>query len=168
MSRIVLVDEDDNEIGHKERSEKLKTPGIYRIAALWLTNSHGDVLLAKRSTKKENESGLWGPAAAGTVEEGETYESNIIKEAEEEIGLSGVEFQKAWKKPYGPHRRYFVQFFTATTDKKLSDFQLQAEEVEQVKWFTKEDLIFAVQQHPEDFVGAIPDCIERFLLLHAN
>lgn len=108
-SKIIIVDENDTIIGHKNR-DSMEDGDMYRVSALWIQNSKGDILLAQRSFDKRNDPGKWGPAVAGTVEEGETYESNIIKEAEEEIGLKNSHFDKAFYriaanfviKPYHP------------------------------------------------------------------
>ena len=81
-SLITIVNEEDEIIGHKDRTSLDHETDIYRVAALWLTNSTGEVLIAQRALSKESSPGKWGPAAAGTVEEGETYESNIVKEVE--------------------------------------------------------------------------------------
>lgn len=80
--RIPIVNEQDEIIGYKDRKDR-NTVDITRITGLWLWNEKGEVLLAQRALSKDINPGLWGPAVAGTVEEGETYESNIIKEAEE-------------------------------------------------------------------------------------
>ena len=50
------------------------------------------MLIAPRVLTNDKDPGKWGPAAGGTLEISETYESNAYKEAEEEIGLTGVEF----------------------------------------------------------------------------
>src|SRR3989338_10763955 len=86
--RIPIVNEQDEIIGYKDRKDRNKVD-IARITGLWLWNEKGEALLAQRSFNKKMHPGMWGPAVAGTVEEGETYESNIIKESEEEIGLLG-------------------------------------------------------------------------------
>jgi isopentenyldiphosphate isomerase len=75
--KIIIVNEKDKEIGLKERGT-LKTEDIYRVTALWITNSKDEILLAKRALTKSNDPGKWGPAVAGTVDEGETYEENSI------------------------------------------------------------------------------------------
>ena len=87
--KIPVVNQQDEIIGYKEKS-LITTDDIYRVSALWITDTTGRILLAKRAFTKSRHPGLWGPAVAGTVEEGETYESNIIKEAEEEIGLKNI------------------------------------------------------------------------------
>ena len=102
----------------------------------------------------------WGPAVAGTNDKGESYESNIIKEAEEEIGLKGHSFQKSKKVRYNGKHNFFCQWFTFTFDKKPDKFKIQEDEVEQIKWFKKEELLKEIEQNPDDFLDLIKDCID--------
>jgi isopentenyl-diphosphate Delta-isomerase len=74
--KIIIVDENDNVVGAKEKSDIDYSKDIYRSSALWIFNSGGEILLAQRSVKDDRHPGHWGPAVAGTVDEGETYESN--------------------------------------------------------------------------------------------
>ena len=96
LKRYLIVDCTDTVIGVKPRNA-ISPEDIYRVSALWVTNSKGGILLCRRSLSKEHDPGKFGSAVAGTVEEGEEYYSNIIKEAKEEIGLTEVPFRK------GPH-----------------------------------------------------------------
>lgn len=90
--QIIIVDENDNEIGSADRdSIVLNGPRIFRATGLWITNPQNDILLAQRSFSKRAEPGKWGPAVSGTLETGETYRSNVIKEAREELGLTLTE-----------------------------------------------------------------------------
>lgn len=150
MTKIYIVDEQDQAIGTKERGT-LDPADIYRISALWIKNAKGQVLLAQRSLNKKNAPGKWGPAVAGTVEDGETYEANIIKEAEEELGIKGVEFEIGPKEFVRSHTVYFCQWFFATIDRAPEDFVLQEEEVEQVKWYDAQELPELIRDHPDDF-----------------
>jgi isopentenyl-diphosphate delta-isomerase len=153
-SRIIIVNDQDEIIGHKERGTLTKED-IYRVSALWVKNTQGDILLAQRKFTKSHDPGKWGPAVAGTLDEGETYESNIIKEAEEEVGLKGI-------KPIpGPNIRvrgeynYFDQWYTLVVDKPAEDFTIQEEEVEQVKWLTRAELEKELQEHPEKYLKGL-------------
>ena len=85
--RIPIVDENDKVLSYKERSEVDPDKDLYRVSYLWITDPEGKVLLAQRALSKDRHPGRWASAVAGTVEEGESYEANIIKEAEEELGL---------------------------------------------------------------------------------
>jgi isopentenyldiphosphate isomerase len=160
MEKTIVVNENDEEIGTILR-KNISNKQIYRISSLWITNSKNEILLAKRAFTKKSNPGKWGPAVAGTNEEGETYESNIYKEASEEIGLTGVKFTKSFKqaridKKYAA--RYFNQWFKITLDKDVSEFRLLKDEVAEIRWFTKNELF---EMDKNQFVGALQEIISK-------
>ena len=138
MEKIVIVDETDKIIGSVQRRNLL--PGqIYRVAALFITNSRKEILLAKRALSKDKDPGLWGPAAAGTLAEGESYEVNIKKEAREELGLTGINLKKGPKQRVTFPFNHFTQWFFLTLNAPISHFKIQREEVDSVSWISFED-----------------------------
>jgi 8-oxo-dGTP pyrophosphatase MutT (NUDIX family) len=151
----VVVDKDDNILGHKDRFN-LEKGDIIRISLLWLENSKGEVLLAQRSHKKEQDPELWGPAAGGTVEIEETYESNIYKEAEEEIGLTGVKLEEFTKdffwRPDGVGR--FATWFRAKVDWPAEKFKLQKSEVDAVAWLPKDKIREELRINPSKYAAS--------------
>lgn len=158
-TRIQIVDNNDEIIGHKDRDKVDYAKDIYRSACLWLENGRGDVLLAQRKLSKDKDPGKWGPAVSGTVDEGETYATNIIKEAEEEIGLSGVNFTPVAKLREVAPRQYFIQIFRSEVDKPVNEFTPQESEVEQLHWIPKQELIKDLSEHPEKYVPSMPKLI---------
>ena len=154
--KIVIVDDHDNIIGHKYREEFDPSKDYYRCTGIWVTNSQGEILIAQRKFTKKHDPGKWGPAVAGTVDEGETYESNAYKVLEEEIGITGVKLEPGPKTESEPKRKYFSQWYLCTIDKPAEDFKLQEEEVEKVKWVTKEWLLEDVKNNPENYVPSLP------------
>jgi len=167
MSKIIVVDEDDNEIGVKERSE-IGPDDIYRVAAIWIANSQGDILMAQRSFNKapDHDPGKWDPGACGTVEEGETYESNIIKEAEEELGIKDIKPEKGPKVFMSDDtRQFFGQTFTTVVDKDIEELNFDKIEVEAVKWFTEDELRRQINNNPAIFTKGIRQAVEPFLKL---
>ena len=165
-NRIVIVDEDDRIIGHIARDELYGRENqiIYRVSVLWITNPRGDILLAQRALTKKHHPGKWGPAVAGTVDEGETYEDNVLKEAEEELGLTNIQPQKSIKRRTTPAingHNHFTQWYTLVIDKPAADFTIQKDEVEQVRWFTRAALKEKVHNHPEQFVAGVPWGLEN-------
>lgn len=150
----IIVDENDKIIGFKDRDKTTKDD-IYRVTGLWLENSRGEILLAQRAFSKKNGPGKWGPAVSGTVEKGETYDRNILKEAEEEIGLKNIEFQKGEKMRATGNHNYFAQWYFAKLDRDAKDFKINKEEVEQVRWFTKDELEKKIQESPEKVVSGL-------------
>lgn len=159
---IPIVDENDQIVGHKDRADIDHEREIYRVAALWLTNSAGEVLIAQRKLSKDKDPGMWGPAVSGTVEQDETYEVNIYKEAEEEIGLTQVEFKLGPKTRVRIPRNFFSQWFTATVDKLIEEFRIAEEEVEQIKWVSFDDLARDVEDNPGNYVLPMPDIVKLF------
>ena len=162
MLLIPIVDEDDIIIEYVERSER-KSHQRYRVSALWVTNSQWEILLAQRHRSKKYHPFLWWPAVAGTVEKGETYEENIIKETEEEIGIQ-------WITPIiGPKTQttsgyiHFTQWFTATIDKDIEEFILQEDEVESIKWVSSESLRKEFSETPNNFVPSFARIFPLFL-----
>ena len=150
--KIQIVNEQDEYIGIKERSEIDYTTDIFRVSGLWLTNSHGHALLAKRAATKDKDPGKWGPAVAGPIEEDETYEGNIYKEAEEEIGLTGVEFTKINKMYTDQPRKAFTQWFSGVVDKEITDFIRQAEEVDELAWVDTEQMKQDIHDNPDKYL----------------
>lgn len=157
--KIPIVDENDNIIEYKDRNDR-DFNAIYRVSSLWVTNSKGEILLARRAFDKKHDPGKWGPAVAGTVEEGETYESNIIKEAEEELGLKNIKPTLGAKLRKKTKWNYFTQQFNLLLDKDISDFKVQEKEVAEIKWFTEKGLRKELEEHPDDFLKGIHDRIK--------
>jgi len=152
--RIIIVNDQDEIIEHKERG-MLAKEDIYRVSALWVSNSKGDILLAQRKFTKSHDPGKWGPAVAGTLDEGETYESNIIKETEEEIGLKDIRPTVGLNKRVKGEYNYFTQWYALTLDKLAEEFTIQEEEVEKVKWFTREELEKELHEHPDNYFKSL-------------
>lgn len=155
-----IVDDQDNLIGAKPRNEIDFENDYYRISGIWLTNSKGQILIAQRLLTKDKDPGKWGPAAAGTLEVGETYESNAYKEAEEEIGLTGVEFTLGPKMKFITPRHSFCQWYTAVCDKSESEFTPQPTEVEQVKWIDEDEFFEDVHANPDKYLPTMSLIIE--------
>lgn len=157
--QIIIVDENDTIIGYKDRSQ-VNSNDIYRVSALSVHNSKGDVLLAQRKLTKKNDPGKWGPAVAGTVEKGETYDSNILKETEEEIGVKGYQLEKTQKVRVRGKHNFFCQWYKLTIDENINYFTIQDEEVEQIKWSPEKGLVAKIKDSPDEFVGSFEDYIE--------
>lgn len=158
-SKIIIVDENDDVIGHKERGT-LKQEDVYRVSALWIVNSSGDILLARRAFSKSHDPGKWGPAVAGTVDEGEDYDTNIIKEAEEELGLKAINPKKIYKERVRGRYNHFTQWYLLNLDRALSDFEINEEEVAEIRWFSKNKLLQQIHDHPDRFLAKMKQWVD--------
>lgn len=85
---FVVVDRDDNILGHKTRFECHHDSSlIHRTVGALIFNDKGQLLLQKRSATKDMEPGLWGISAAGHVIRGQTDEEAVHRELQEELGV---------------------------------------------------------------------------------
>ncbi len=155
MAKVIVVNDRDEIVGYKDRNDRNQSD-IIRVSGLWIFNDKKEVLIAQRAYDKVHDSAKWGPSVAGTVEEGETYVSNAIKEAQEEVGLVVEEKDLI----LGPHRftktshQYFYQSFFVKTNLPISAFVVQEKEVAQLQWIQIEDLLKWVKDKPTDFIAS--------------
>ncbi len=156
-----IVDEADNVLTYKHWSEVNYDNDIYRVATLWIENSNSEVLIAQRKWTKTKDPGKWGPAAAGTVEQGETYETNIYKEAEEEIGLTGLPFEFVAKYKVENPRKYYNSLYKATVDWPIENFVIQEDEVEQITWMPKNEFLEDYSNNPDKYIPSMKLLIDH-------
>jgi 8-oxo-dGTP diphosphatase len=159
---IPIVDAQDNVIAHKDRADIDYTTDIFRTASLWITNSNGDVLLAQRKLDKKVDPGKWAEAVGGTVENDDTYEETVIREAEEELDLTNLSITKGPKQFITTPCSYFVQWYVATIDKDISEFTIQDTEVEQIAWIPYAQLQQEIRDVPDKYIEAMKDIVALF------
>lgn len=158
---LLVVNEQDEVIAIKPK-EACGPEDITRVSGLFLYNSQREVLIAKRTMDKEYDPGKWSFAVAGTVEEGETYLSNILKETEEEIGLQLTardvheRFHGLWQ---STHKFFYTQY-DAKVDVLLSELRLQEDEVAELRFVPAEELFQWITSRPQDFVASMPRAVE--------
>jgi len=153
--RIVVVNENDEIIGAKERDDKHQHD-ITRSAGAWVLNDNKEVLIAQRAVTKVHSPGKWGISCAGSVEEGDTYESCLLKELKEELGIEAglsdlLPLSHTLKTT---SHRYFCQMFVVRKNVPLSDIVVQRDEVEAVQWIAVPALSAWFAEKPSDFTAS--------------
>lgn len=141
--KVYLVDENDNVIGEKWR-DQLTDNDCWRVVSIWITDENGNILLQQRSFTKKLDPGDWSAAAEGTVEAGDGYEKTAHRELFEELGLSDVDLIPTHKITHKmPSLGFRVRqgYKAVIPHRDVADFNIQAEEVEQVRWFTPDEFI---------------------------
>lgn len=169
-SRIPIVNEQDEIIGERIRKE-LQPGDIFRVTGLWIYDDAGNILLARRAETKALHPGLWALGVAGTVEIGETYDSNIVKEMAEEIGLTGYIptflSKELRDNQSGLGLRRFAAHYAVTIPHDYP-LVLKEDEVAEIKWFTPEEIEKAATEHPEMFVPTFLMYYKDFLYAAQN
>ncbi|MDE7379096.1 MAG: NUDIX domain-containing protein [Paraprevotella sp.] len=90
-----LVDEDGNIVGAATRGEcHSGSKWLHPVVHLHVFNSRGELYLQKRPEWKDIQPGRWDTAVGGHVELGESVETALEREAEEELGLKGIRAER--------------------------------------------------------------------------
>ncbi len=83
-----IVDSNDKVIGKATRQECHSNKKLmHRGVDIFIFNSKGQLLLQKRSMKKDLYPGVWASSASGHLDSGETYEEAAERELKEELGI---------------------------------------------------------------------------------
>lgn len=152
---ILIVDSQDKMIGQKPRSE-IKKEDIYRVSSLWVFNKNKDLLVAQRPMWKSHGPGRWTESVVGTVAAGETYESNLVKEASEEIGIQVDigELEFIAKEYYeSKNGRMFASMYAVVLDENDPVVNLNLHEVPAVERLSYKDIVSELALNSDRFDG---------------
>lgn len=141
---IDIVDRGDNVLNTLEEyngiNDDLREKGlITRMASVLVFNSHGELLLQKRSKKKFRYPLHWTVSAGGFVEHGEEYIETALREMEEEIGIKAKqeELNFLFKKYIEVDIKHIAAVYRLNYSKNI---QAQNDEVDEVKFFSLEKI----------------------------
>lgn len=88
MVDVILVDDDDNQIGLLEKLRAHTRPGaLHRAVSVFVFDSNGRLLLQQRSTSKYHFPGLWSNAACTHPFPGESLNEAGRRGLAEEMGI---------------------------------------------------------------------------------
>jgi isopentenyl-diphosphate Delta-isomerase len=87
MEHVILVDEQDREIGTMEKMEAHKKGLLHRAFSILIFNSNGEMLLQQRADEKYHSGGLWTNACCSHPRPGETLEDAGKRKLIQEMGF---------------------------------------------------------------------------------
>lgn len=132
------------------------------VVVFILSNDNKKVLLQQRSSTKKLWPNLWDITAGGHVLSNELGYQSVIRETKEEIGIEldkeSLEFIGATTSENIKGdiiNRHFNEYYIVHSDIDLEDIVLQEEEVQDIKWFDKEEIIRRVNNNYEGLTDKI-------------
>ncbi|MBR9676030.1 NUDIX domain-containing protein [Candidatus Woesearchaeota archaeon] len=135
---VVIVDDEDNVIGKAPRGKMRKKVLMHRGTAALTFNSKGEILIHKRTLTKDIFPGYLDMLNGGAVGYDESYDENIVRELEEEIGVKNAKPKPLFKHRYfRDDNKAFVMIYKQVYD---GDISIQEEEVEWAKFVSLETL----------------------------
>lgn len=90
MEHVILVDEQDNEIGSMEKMEAHRKGILHRAFSVILLNSKGEILLQKRSASKYHSASLWSNTCCSHPRPGESISRAARRRLKEEMGIDAT------------------------------------------------------------------------------
>lgn len=142
-----LVDENDRVLGSIIRKKAHSANKyIHRAVGIFVINKKNEMLMQKRSRKKDMEEGKWSYAVGGHVTKGQTYRKAAQRELEEELGIkASVKFIAKALFKMKKETEYLV-LFKANVPNNIH-LLLNKDEVESVKWVKIDKLKDFVKTH---------------------
>lgn len=85
--KVVLVDENDCELGTMPKMEAHQKAVLHRAISVFILNKRGEWLLQRRALSKYHSSGLWSNTACTHPRPNETYLEAANRRLKEEMGM---------------------------------------------------------------------------------
>jgi isopentenyl-diphosphate delta-isomerase len=150
---LVLVDENDGEVGTEEKLAAHRAGRLHRAFSIYLFNSRGELLITRRAPGKYHSPGLWTNTCCGHPRPGEPVERAALRRLGEETGIA-CELSPAFR------FLYRAEFANGLVEHELDHvfigryegpFALAPDEADAAKWMDADALSAEVAAHPERF-----------------
>ncbi|HTB63871.1 MAG TPA: NUDIX domain-containing protein, partial [Opitutales bacterium] len=86
-----VVDDHDRVLRRETRNEVHRQRLLHRAVHVLVFNARGEVYLQRRSAKKDTYPNRWTTSCSGHVDAGEDYDTAVVRELAEELGLQNAE-----------------------------------------------------------------------------
>ena len=151
MEQVILVDENDRQIGLMEKQAAHIGPHLHRAFSVFIFNSKGELLMQQRALSKYHSPGLWTNTCCSHPRDGETLAEATSRRLMEEMGMT-CEMHEVYtfiyKAPVGQgltEHEFDHVWIGRSDDTPL----INREEVESWKYMNLNDLKNDIALHPE-------------------
>lgn len=145
------------------RKELFEQKGWCRTTNVYVLNSRGDILCHQRSMEKERFPGVWFTHLGGHVGAEESYESNALKEIEEEAGICiSQEDLIPWRTTRLDDHRIWIREYVTIINTPADLLIPQAGEVDRFEWQSVSDIIANTTNFPELWHAGTHDFLKEY------
>lgn len=162
---VILVDENDQELGLMEKMEAHEKGVLHRAFSVFVFDREGRFLLQRRALSKYHSGGLWTNTCCSHPRAGETTKSAALRRLKEELGfVTEIEekftfiYKSELDKGLTEHELDHVFFGTYE-----GEFNLDPEEVSEIKYIEKEALVSDIHNNPENYTEWFKICFDEVL-----
>ena len=137
--------------------DECHTQGLWHRAVFaFIINTKGEILLQQRSLNKKLWPNKWDVTVGGHVESGEFGRQALVRECKEELGIdvndSDIRFLVSSTSVYnkeGYINNHYDECYLIFKDIELSELNLQEKEVADVRYFSKNEIIWRINNNYE-------------------
>ena len=161
--RVILVDQDDSEIGTMEKQEAHISGSLHRAFSVFIFNSKGELLLQQRALDKYHSPGLWTNTCCSHPRPGEATLVAANRRLEEEMGMQSelqYGFNFTYKADFGNHltEHEFDHVFFGRSDAMP---QTNPAEVAAFKYLSLAELEQELHKNPAHYSAWLNICFQK-------
>lgn len=165
MNKVILVDENDNQIGLEEKIKAHLGEGIlHRAFSVFVFNSKGEFLLQQRASGKMLWPLYWTNTCCSHPMEGENYETAGQRRLKEEMGftcplkfIGKFQYQAPYKDIGSEH-----ELCSVLVGEYDGEITINKEEANDYKWVDFEELRKDVMENPDNYTPWFKIELEKF------
>lgn len=166
MSKIILVNKKDQEIGNSSKLKIHKLGLLHRSFSIFIFNSKGELLIQKRSKNKYHSGGLWSNTCCSHQKLNESLNKAIHKRLIEEMGID-CDLKESFSFLYNIKlnndmiENEFDHVFVGVCDKKPKP---NFKEVSNFKYISIRELKKDIKTHPNKYTEWFKIIIKKYLI----
>jgi isopentenyl-diphosphate delta-isomerase len=160
---VILVDTQDQPIGTAPKMYAHEAALLHRAFSVFVFNSRNELMLQQRAMTKYHSGGLWTNTCCSHPAPGETTEQAAHRRLQEELGFDcaldygfGFVYRTDFENGLSEHEYDHVFF-----GRFEGDFELNAEEVADIRWISLAELDHWMDRQPQDFTFWFKHIYER-------
>lgn len=163
--RVILVDEDDQEIGIAEKLNAHREGKLHRAFSIFVFNSEGKLLLQNRAGAKYHSGGLWSNTCCSHPRPEEHVGKAAHRRLQEEMGFD-CDLQEIFSFIYKVKlnndlfEHEYDRVFVGKFDGEPSP---NPKEVDDWKWICLEELRKDIQENPGSYTYWLRICIDKVM-----
>jgi isopentenyl-diphosphate delta-isomerase len=162
--QVILVDENDQQIGLMAKMEAHEKAVLHRAFSVFVQNDKGEIMLQQRAADKYHSPLLWANTCCSHQREGESNLEAGKRRLQEEMGFVAElkeTFSFIYKAPFdnGLTEHEFDHVLLGYFNDEPT---INPEEVESYKWMTPEAIKYDMEKHPEIYTAWFIIIFEKF------
>lgn len=162
---VVLVDEQDHEIGFMPKMEAHQKGVLHRAFSVFVFNNKGELLIQQRALTKYHSAGLWSNTCCSHPLPNEATDHAATRRLQEEMGLQI------------PLKPIFSFIYRAPLENGLTEYEfdhvylgksdhepiINTHEVENFRYIKPKDLLKEIDKNPNNYTEWLKICLSNVL-----